>query len=31
MLYQLQHGRECYERRTWSDAYQALLFSAKAT
>jgi DNA-binding CsgD family transcriptional regulator len=24
MLDHLQHGRECYQRRTWGDAYQAL-------
>jgi DNA-binding CsgD family transcriptional regulator len=26
----LQHGRECYERRTWSDAYRALASADQA-
>jgi tetratricopeptide (TPR) repeat protein len=27
----LQHGRECYGRRAWSDAYQSLLIADQAT
>jgi tetratricopeptide (TPR) repeat protein len=27
----LQHGRECYGRRAWSDAYQSLLTADQAT
>src|SRR5688572_32712876 len=27
----LQHGRECYARRAWADAYQALLSADQAT
>ena len=31
MLDALQHGRLCYERRRWNEAYQALLFADQAT
>jgi tetratricopeptide (TPR) repeat protein len=31
MLDQLQKGRECYERRAWSDAYEAYLGADQAT
>jgi hypothetical protein len=27
----LEHGRECYRRRAWGDAYQALLYADQAT
>ena len=27
----LEHGRECYGRRAWGDAYQALLRADQAT
>jgi DNA-binding CsgD family transcriptional regulator len=30
MLDHLQHGRQCYERRAWSDAYHALLSADQA-
>jgi DNA-binding CsgD family transcriptional regulator len=31
MLDHLQHGRESYERRSWNDAYESLLFADRET
>jgi hypothetical protein len=28
---ELEHGRECYKRRAWSDAYDALRCADRAT